>query len=307
VSFAHPYVVLVALAVVGLFAWAFVAFERRRGAQAFAYSNLPFALAAFRAPRTPGVLLFTGYIVAVAALALALAAPRFELRVPSPDGTVILCIDTSGSMRAVDLEPTRAAAARAAARAFIDTVPAGTQIGIVTFASSASAQLAPTADLDAARDALDRIPPPDGATAIGDALELAARELPAHGRRAIVVLTDGVNNRGADPVAASQTIGATGIKIETVGVGSSDSGETIPGTADLADLDADALRAIAQNGNGRYVGARDAGSLRDAFRAIAYDTVWEKKRVDGSFPVALGGGVLLLLTFLAGFASGRIP
>jgi Ca-activated chloride channel family protein len=307
VSFAHPLVLVAAVCAVFIFAWAFKAFERRRTAQALTYSNLAFALEALRPPRWPAALFFTGYVVAVAALSLALATPNFVVRVPSRDGTVILCIDTSGSMRAVDLSPTRAAAARAAARAFIDAVPEGTQIGIVTFSSDASAQLAPTADLDAARDALDRIPPPDGATAIGDALQLAARELPPHGRRAIVLLTDGVNNRGTDPIAASQAIGATGVRIETVGVGSSDSGETIPGTSDPADLDVDALRAIAQNGGGRYVGARDAGALQDAFRRIALDTSWTKKRIDGSLPFAFGGGALLLLTFLAGLATGRVP
>ena len=306
-SFAHPLVLVAAFFGVIALAWAFKAFERRRNAQALAYSNLAFALEALRAPRWPAAVLFGAYVAAVAALGLALASPNFVLRVPSRDGTVVLCIDTSGSMRAVDLTPTRAAAARAAARAFIDAVPAGTQIGIVTFSSDASAQLAPTADLDAARDALERIPPPDGATAIGDALQLAARILPGHGRRAIVLLTDGVNNRGTDPVAASQAIGATGVRIETVGVGSSDSGEMIPGTSDPADLDIGALRAIAQNGGGRYVGARDAGALQEAFRRIALDTAWTKKRVDGSLPFALGGGVLLLVTFLAGLATGRVP
>ncbi len=306
-SFAHPLVLVAAFVAVFAFAWAFKAFERRRHAQALAYSNLAFALEALRAPRWPAALLFGAYVVAVAALSLSLASPNFVVRVPSRDGTVVLCIDTSGSMRAVDLTPTRAAAARTAARAFIDAVPAGTKVGIVTFSSDASAQLAPTADLDVAREALDRLPPPDGATAIGDALQLAARILPAHGRRAIVLLTDGVNNRGSDPVAASQTIGATGVRIETVGVGSSDSGETIPGTSDPADLDVDSLRAIAQNGSGRYVGARDAAALQEAFRRIALDTAWTKKRIDGSLPFALGGGALLLVTFLAGLATGRIP
>lgn len=306
-SFAHPWVLGAALACVVAFARAFRLLERRRSAQALTYSNLGFALEALRAPRWPAMLLFVAYVVAVGALSVALAGPTFTARVPSRDGTVILCIDTSGSMRAVDLEPTRAAAARAAARAFIDTVPAGTQIGIVTFASNAIAELAPTPDLDAARDALDRLPPPDGATAIGDALRLAARELPARGRRAIVLLTDGVNNRGVDPATASAAIGATGVRIETVGVGSNDSGETIPGTSDPADLDADGLRAIAQNGNGRYVATRDAAALRDAFRKLALDTVWEKKRIDGRFPLAFGGGALIVLAFLASIATGRVP
>jgi len=131
--------------------------------------------------------------------------------------------------------------------------------------------------------------------------------MPSSGRRVIVLLTDGVNNTGRDPLEASQEIGARGVTIETVGVGTEDSGQIIPGTEELADLDADALRAIAQNGRGRYVQASDAASLREAFRGIALDTVWEKKHVDGSFPFALGGGIVLVATFLIGMAAGRFP
>jgi Ca-activated chloride channel family protein len=209
-------------------------------------------------------------------------------------------------MRAHDLTPSRWDAAIAAARAFVDAVPPGTKVGIVAFSSSAAVIAPPSADLDSVREALGRVPPPDGGTAIGDALSLAAQAMPGPGRHIIVLLTDGVNNRGSDPLEAARTIGARGITIETVGVGSTGSGEIIPGTAELADLDSDALRQIAQDGRGRYVEARDAQALSDAFRGIALGTVWEKKAVDGSFPVALGGGIVLVATFLFGLAAGRL-
>ncbi len=306
-TFARPLDLAVALIVVAFLVWLYRAIERRSGAQAFAYSNLAFALEALRPVRWAAALLLAAYACGCTILALALGGPHFIARVPTHDGTVVLCIDTSGSMRATDLAPTRAAAARAAARAFVDAVPSGTRIGIVTFSSGANAILAPTDDRDAAHDALARIPPPDGATAIGDALAVAAEALPPAGRRIIVLLTDGINNRGADPIGVSQTVGQRGIRIETVGVGSSGSGEIIPGTNEQADLDSSALETIAQNGGGRYIGASDTTSLRDAFRGLAFETVWEKRRVDGSFPFAVGGGALLLTTLLCGFALGKFP
>jgi len=198
----------------------------------------------------------------------------------------MLCIDTSGSMRARDVAPTRADASRAAALAFVGAVPAGTRVGIVTFSSGASLIAPPASDLDTIRDALDKLPPPDGATAIGDALQLAAQQMPAQGRRILVLLTDGINNRGVDPVDASRTIGARGIAIETVGVGSSGSGEIIPGTTEPAQS--------------------DAQTLSDIFRSIALATVWESKRVDGTVPFALGGGGVLLLAFLGALAIGKL-
>ncbi len=306
-SFSNPFAALWLLPVLAALAFAYRALERRRSAQALVYSNLAFAVEALRAPRWPGAALFAAFLLGTAGLLTALAGPRFDARAPTKDGTVIICIDTSGSMRARDVSPTRWDAAIAAARAFIDAVPAGTRVGIVSFATNALAIAPPTDDLDAARDAVDRIPPADGATAIGDALTLAAQEMPATGRRIIVLLTDGVNNRGADPIAASETIGARGITIETVGVGTSDSGLLIPGTSELAGLDAGALRTIAENGRGRYVEAHDADALAGAFRGIALDTVWEKKHVDGRFPFALGGGLVLLATLLVGLGAGRFP
>jgi Ca-activated chloride channel family protein len=304
-TFARPALLLLGLICFVALLWLYRYATRRRSAQAFAYSNLAFALDALRPARWPGALLSTAYALGAAALLIALAGPHFFARVPTPDASVVLCIDTSGSMRARDVEPTRAEAASAAARAFLGAVPAGTRVGIVSFSSSADVVAAPTADLVAVRDALDRIPPPDGGTAIGDALALAAQQLPAHGTRIVVLLTDGVNNLGREPIAAAQEIAARGIRIETVGVGSNGSGQIIPGTDELADLDSETLRAIARIGRGRYAEASDAGTLEDEFRSIALGTVWERKPIDGSFPFAFVGGAVLLVTLLAGLATGR--
>jgi len=240
VSFAHPLLLVLGIACLALLAAAYRGFARRKTANALTYSNLAFAAAALRASRAPGRLLLAGFLVSGAALAIAIGGPRFFSRVPSHDATVVICIDTSGSMRAEDLTPTRSAAAQEAARAFVAAAPSGTRIGIVTFSTGASVLLAPTSDLEVVRDALDRIPPPNGGTAIGDALELAASTMPAQGQRAIVLLTDGVNNRGVDPVQASQQVGAQGIRIETVGSTSTTCARS-PATA-TASMSARAMR-----------------------------------------------------------------
>ena len=306
-TFARPLWLLAAIAALGVFVMLYRRFEKRRSAQALAYSNLDFALDAMKPSPLPGRLLSTAWIVGAAAVLLALAGPHFWTRVPAKDGTVVLCIDTSGSMRAHDLFPSRWSAAKAAARSFIDEVPSGTRVGIVTFATGASLIQPPSAELDEVRDALDRIPAPDGATAIGDALQLAAQQMPEKGKRVIVLMTDGVNNRGADPIESARAIGQKGISIYAVGIGTSGSGEVIPGTNELADLDSDALRTIAQYGNGTYSEASASTSLADTFRRLAMGTVWESKRIDGSYPVALAGGLVLMLTFLAGLGFGRFP
>ena len=114
-------------------------------------------------------------------------------------------------------------------------------------------------------------------------------------------------NIGAEGQMYIGGVFATGIAIHTVGVGTSDSGQLIPGTDEPADLDEPTLRAIASLGHGTYASARDAVSLSAAFRDVARVTVWERKRVDGSTLFAASGGVLVVLSFLAGFAAGKFP
>src|SRR5581483_1431210 len=126
--------------------------------------------------------------LAILAFAGALAAPRVVATLPARGGTIVLCVDTSGSMRATDVEPSRADAAANAVRAFVDGVPDGTRLGIVAFSSAAGVVIPPTREKDAVRDAIDRIPPPNGGTAIGDALAAAAGDgtpcdRAGHGRR----------------------------------------------------------------------------------------------------------------------------
>ena len=164
-----------------------------------------------------------------------------------------------------------------------------------------------TDDKDALRDAIGRIPPPNGGTAIGDALSVAAHVLPASGKRAIVLITDGVNNLGADPATVAPQIGANGIEIDTIWIGTNGSGELIPGTALEAAMDEEALRQIAAAGHGAYARADDAGALRGRLAALASSTTSEKKRIDASLPLAIGGGLVLAGAIGAGLFAGRFP
>ncbi len=306
-TFAHPLALAAtAVVLVGLLA-ALRALDRRRSAEALAYSNLAFLEGAVRS-RVPWAALLTGcWLFAAACMGVALAGPHLVAPVSVRDAAVALCIDTSGSMSAGDVAPTRAQAALQAARVFIDAVPDGTRISIVAFASSAAIVMPSSDDKDAVREGLDRIPPPNGGTAIGDALAVAARSLPAVRHRAIVLVTDGVNNQGSDPVAVAPAIGATGTIIDTIGIGTSGSGLLIPGTAEEADLDEAALRAVAQAGHGAYARVADAAALAGRLRELARSATLERRRVDASLPLALAGGAVMIVATLGAFGLGRFP
>jgi Ca-activated chloride channel family protein len=305
-SFAHPLWLAAGVAIACVFA-ALVARSLRRGRAALlTYSDVPFLISATGSRVDPAVAVAATTALAIVAFGAALAGPRATVAVPV-GGAVILCVDTSGSMRAGDVAPSRADAASAAVRAFIDAVPAATRVGIVAFAGAAGVVAAPTIDKDELRAAVSEIPPPNGGTAIGDALATAARQLPPGGRRAIVLITDGVNNAGADPAAVAPQLGAAGIEIDTVGIGTNGSGRLIPGTNEEAALDEDALRQIAADAHGAYARADDAGTLRSRLAALAHSTTREARRIDLALPLALAAGFILAGTVAAGMLAGRFP
>jgi len=306
-SFSHPAMLLLTALVLTVLLLALRALAARRSAEALSYSNIAF-LEIATASRIPwGAVLAVAWGFAFACMGVALAGPHVVAPVIVRDGAVALCIDTSGSMASTDVRPTRAAAAVLAARAFVDGVPDGTRIAVIAFSSSAAVVMPASDDKDAVRESLDRIPPPNGGTAIGDALAIAARTLPAVRRRAIVLVTDGVNNAGSDPLAVAQELGAAGVTIYTVGIGTSGSGMLIPGTAEEADLDEDALRTIAASAHGAYARAADADALRAKLTDLARTSTREPRRIDASLPVAIAGGLLMIVASAGAFALGRFP
>jgi Ca-activated chloride channel family protein len=112
---------------------------------------------------------------ALASLLVALARPQVARTFLKERATVILVIDTSRSMQAEDVPPTRLAAAQEAVRSFLDLVPDKLRVGLVVFAGEAQVATPPTQDHDLVRTAVDEI---DsfliyGGTAIGDALQTA--------------------------------------------------------------------------------------------------------------------------------------
>jgi Ca-activated chloride channel family protein len=306
VSFEHPGRLAAALVATIAFAMLYRWLERRRTAHDLVYSNVTFFLESARPRRWVAPALLALWILAFAAVALAAAGPHLLLPVPVKDGDVFICIDTSGSMASTDVQPTRAQAAKDAARAFIDETPAGTKIGLIAF-SGAAAIVAPlSANHAQVVAALEQIPLPNGATAIGDALQLAAQNLPPRGHRVVILVTDGVNNTGVDPAEIAQWLGAHHIPVYTIGIGTP-AGGLIPGTNQEATIDEGALRAYAQVSGGTYARAENASQLREVLAHLGRVTAIRARPVNASLGFAIGGGAIMLFAFLAGFGLGRYP
>lgn len=106
------------------------------------------------------------FMLALAALMVALARPQMIVTLPAREATVILLMDVSGSMKATDIDPSRLEASKAAARAFMAEQPEGVRLGIVSFSDNAAIVQPPTTNRDEVLESINLLRP-QRATAIG--------------------------------------------------------------------------------------------------------------------------------------------
>jgi Ca-activated chloride channel family protein len=222
--------------------------------------------------------------VAIAGLVVALARPRSGARVENVTTSginIVLAIDLSSSMLAQDFLPNnRLEVAKSKVKQFI-SARTSDRIGLVAFAGEALTQVPLTTDYPVVLQAVDNLQAgqlEDG-TAIGTAIATAANRLrDAPGRsRVMIVVTDGVNNRGEiDPFTAAKAAAVYGIKIYGIGVGSEGFapvpvGRTVFGLRfenQPVKIDEDLLRNVAAFTGGRYFRARDAAALERIYSQI---------------------------------------
>jgi Ca-activated chloride channel family protein len=272
---------------------------------------------------------------AVLALAVALAGPRagdIDSQVHGEGIAIMMTVDTSGSMAALDLsehehEQTRLTAVQGVFRAFVQG-RRDDAIGLVSFARYADTRAPLTLDhgnLIGALDALEiTTEESEDGTAIGDGLALAIQRLAQSKAksRVIILLTDGVNNAGdVAPEGAAQWATESGIKIYTIGAGTNGSApirvQTAMGPARVSmpvEIDESLLRKIAEMTRGRYFRATDASSLK-----TIYDEIDQLERTDFSevvftdyheyyaWCVGLGLALAVLAFALRGTILRRLP
>ncbi len=210
-------------------------------------------------------------------LIVTLARPRLAGRTEQSNSegiNIVVAFDISSSMLAEDFQPqNRLEVAREKVKQFV-SLRTSDRIGIVAFSGEALTQVPLTTDYPVVLAALDNLQPgqlEDG-TAIGTAIATAANRLrSAAGRsRVIVLLTDGVNNRGTiDPRTAAQAAAAFGVKIYTIGVGTEGMAPVPVGRGVFGlryenrpvEIDDALLTEVAEKTGGRYFRARDAAAL----------------------------------------------
>jgi Ca-activated chloride channel family protein len=279
------------------------------------------------------------FLLAMTVLIVAMARPSAVVTLPTQHETVILAMDTSGSMRATDVEPSRIAAAQAAAKSFVADQPRRTRIAVVTFAGTAAVAQAPTDNREEILVAIDRFQL-QRATAIGSGILVSLKvifpdvefdlrshnprgdstrgapldqagkpEKPAfkpvpagsYGSAVIILLTDGQSNVGPDPIESARMAAERGVRIYTVGFGTAE-GESLrfEGWSMRVRLNEEALKKIAEVTQGEYFYAGTAADLKKVYQTLSARLVLEKRETEIT---ALFSAAAAILSFLAAFLS----
>jgi Ca-activated chloride channel homolog len=253
-------------------------------------------------------------LAAIAALAFALARPHVSYRAAIDQASVMLVTDHSGSMAATDVKPTRLAAAERAADTFISRLPAKVLVGAIAFSDAPDAVQAPQTDHAAAQAIIDG-QTANGATATGDALELALQLLHGasakHPPSAIVLLSDGAANAGVDVTTVAREAARDKIPIDTVALGTPNGVLPNPdpfSAPQPVPPDPQLMQEIASLSGGRSFNAQSADQLSSIYKSLADRLGSVKREREVTVVFAIGGLAFLLLAAATSTRwSGRLP
>jgi Ca-activated chloride channel family protein len=259
-------------------------------------------------------LLFVFRIMTLSLIIIALARPQSTNRwekVTSEGIDIVMAMDISGSMRAMDFKPNRLEAAKELGMEFVAS-RSDDRFGLVVFAGESFTQCPLTTDQAVVINFLNELDfgmVEDG-TAIGMGLATAVNRIKDSKTesKVIILLTDGVNNQGEiGPVTAAELAAAYGIRVYTIGVGSMGTapfpvqdvfGRTVVQKM-AVEIDEDVLQKIAVLTNGKYFRATDNNKLREIYSEIdtlektQLDVKQFSKRKDEYFPFVLFAVILM--------------
>jgi Ca-activated chloride channel family protein len=290
--------------------------------------------------RIPLWLFAAGLVV----LGVGAARPHTTVIAPSDSSAIILAIDQSASMCSTDVAPNRITAAEKAAESFIESQRSGTKIGLVVFSGIAAVSVAPTTDKKSLLDALNTLRTSRG-TAIGlgilSAIDAIAQINPdvapsgvdrsANGPDpagdfepdSIVVLTDGANTQGVDPVTAAKQAAGRHIRIYTIGFGTTQPAPFVCSANQIGafgggfggfgggggggfggggggfgrraqSIDENALTQVATITGGKYFQAKDAKALSDTLHNLPASITLQHRKAEITVWFAVAGALLVL-------------
>ncbi|WP_370329658.1 VWA domain-containing protein [Mycolicibacterium hippocampi] len=322
-GFEHPWFFLFFLVIIGLIAlYVVVQLSRHRRVLRFANMELLESVAPKRPSRwrhLPATLL----ILALVSFTVAMAGPTHDVRIPRNRAVVMLVVDVSQSMRATDVAPNRLAAAQEAAKQFADQLTPGINLGLISYAGTATVLVSPTTNREATKNAIDKLQLADR-TATGEGIFTALQAVATVGAvigggdepppARIVLMSDGKETVPSNPdnpkgaYTAARTADDQGVPISTVSFGTPYGYVEINDQRQPVPVDDEMLKRIADLSGGEAFTASSLEQLKEVFTNLQEQIGYETIKGDASVGwLRLGALVLAASALAALLINRRLP
>jgi Ca-activated chloride channel family protein len=322
-GFASPWWFLLLIAVAAV-AIGYVLAQRARRKRTMRFANLD--LLEKVAPKSQGWVRHVPAVLIVLSLLLltvALAGPTAEQKVPRNRATVVLVIDVSLSMEATDVAPTRLQAAQEAATSFARNMTPGINLGLISFAGTATVLVNPTTDRNGVIKAIENLKLAQS-TATGEGIFAALQSVESFSSvvggadgpppARIVLMSDGKQTVPEDLYAArggytaAQAAKQAGVPISSISFGTTHGSVTIDDKPQPVSVDDESLREIARLSGGDFYKAASAEELKKVYADLGEQIGYELKDADASKPWVVVGTLILMLGAAASLFYGqRLP
>jgi Ca-activated chloride channel family protein len=322
-GFSAPWWFLLLIAVAAV-AVGYVLAQRARRKRTMRFANL--ALLDKVAPKSQGRVRHLPAVLIVLSLLLltvGLAGPTAEQKVPRNRATVMLVIDVSLSMEATDVLPTRLQAAQEAATSFARNMTPGINLGLISFAGTATVLVNPTTDRNGVIKAIENLKLAQS-TATGEGIFAALQSVESFSSvvggadgpppARIVLMSDGKQTVPEDLYAArggytaAQAAKQAGVPISSISFGTTHGSVDIDGKAQPVSVDDESLREIARLSGGDFYKAASAEELKKVYGDLGEQIGYELKDADASKPWVVVGTLILMLGAAASLFFGqRLP
>ncbi|BBX70478.1 VWA domain-containing protein [Mycolicibacterium psychrotolerans] len=322
-GFEHPWFFLFFLVVLGLIGlYIVVQLSRQRRMLRFANMELLESVAPKRPSRLrhlPAILL----ILSLTFFTVAMAGPTHDVRIPRNRAVVMLVIDVSQSMRATDVAPNRLAAAQEAAKQFADQLTPGINLGLISYAGTATVLVSPTTNREATKNAIDKLQLADR-TATGEGIFTALQAVATVGAvigggdepppARVVLMSDGKETVPSNPdnpkgaYTAARTAKDQGVPISTVSFGTPYGYVEINDQRQPVPVDDEMLKKIADLSGGDAFTASSLEQLKEVFTNLQEQIGYETIKGDASVGwLRLGALVLAGAALAALLINRRLP
>ncbi|MDR0487934.1 MAG: VWA domain-containing protein [Propionibacteriaceae bacterium] len=246
-------------------------------------------------------------IASLATLTVAWAMPNGFVNVPKDRATVFLVVDVSLSMEAEDVYPNRLIAAQRAINEFVDELPSGFNLSLISFAATAITLVRPTTNKDDVKHAVDNLQLRQS-TAIGEGIYAALDGVvmippdPNHPNElapvVIVLISDGESNSGRDSAVAAEDAKKMQIPVFTIAYGTPEGFIIDRGQRNQVPVNTEELRRIAQISGGKAYTADSSDRLREVYAGISRSVGYEREEQEITEKFVGYAGILGLISLL---------